>query len=142
MVYPCFSKMALQGGGHLELKKMHKGDFWGFLGIRLGRCPGIIPEKISFLQFYSRFLCFFHLCSCTTGNNPTCMMAPPSELNGEPAGDLYGYPILPEAHELNPPGDWPSSARDVIPNNTTYSFMPGTHAAASSSRPKRQVHHP
>ena len=76
------------------------------------------------------------------GNNPTCMMAPPSELNGEPAGDLYGFPILPEAHELNPPGDWPSSARDVIPNNTTYSFMPGTHAAASSSRPKRQVNHP
>ena len=76
------------------------------------------------------------------GNNPTCMMAPPSELNGEPAGDLYGYPILPEAHKLNPPGDWPSSARDVIPDNTTYSFMPGTHATASSSRPKRQVHHP
>ena len=51
--------MALHGGGHLELKKMHKGDFWGIFGIRLGRCPGIIPEKISFLQFYSRFLCFF-----------------------------------------------------------------------------------
>ena len=56
MVYPCFfSKMALHGGGHLELKKMHKGDFWGLLGIRLGRCPCIIPKKISFLQFYSRF---------------------------------------------------------------------------------------
>ena len=47
--------MALDGGGHLELKKMHKGDFWGIFGIRLGRCPCIIPEKISFLQFYSRF---------------------------------------------------------------------------------------
>ena len=47
--------MALHGGGHLELKKMHKGDFWGLFGIRLGRCPCIIPEKISFLQFYSRF---------------------------------------------------------------------------------------
>ena len=47
--------MALHGGGHLELKKMHKGDFWGIFGIRLGRCPCIIPEKISFLQFYSRF---------------------------------------------------------------------------------------
>ena len=47
--------MALHGGGHLELKKMHKGDFWGTFGIRLGRCPCIIPEKISFLQFYSRF---------------------------------------------------------------------------------------
>ena len=46
--------MALHGGGHLELKKMHKGDFWGLFGIRLGRCPCIIPEKISFLQFYSR----------------------------------------------------------------------------------------
>ena len=34
---------------------MHKGDFWGLFGIRLGRCPCIIPEKISFLQFYSRF---------------------------------------------------------------------------------------
>ena len=45
--------MASHGGGHLELKKMHKGDFWGIFGIRLGRC--IIPEKISFLQFYSRF---------------------------------------------------------------------------------------
>ena len=47
--------MALHCGGHLELKKMHKGDFWGLFGIRLGRCPCIIPEKISFLQFYSRF---------------------------------------------------------------------------------------
>ena len=47
--------MALHDGGHLELKKMHKGDFWGLFGIRLGRCPCIIPEKISFLQFYSRF---------------------------------------------------------------------------------------
>ena len=47
--------MALHGGGHLELKKMHKGDFWGIFGIRLGRCPCIISEKISFLQFYSRF---------------------------------------------------------------------------------------
>ena len=27
-----FSKIALHGGGHLELKKMHKGDFWGLLG--------------------------------------------------------------------------------------------------------------
>ena len=53
--------MALHGGGHLELKKMHKGDFWGIFGIRLGRCPGIIPEKISFLQFYSRLLWFFSL---------------------------------------------------------------------------------
>ena len=47
--------MALHGGGHLELKKMHKGDFWGLFGIRLGRCPCIIPKKISSLQFYSRF---------------------------------------------------------------------------------------
>ena len=54
MVYPCFFEMALHGGGHLELKKMHKGDFWGIFGIRLGRCPCIILEKISFLQFYSR----------------------------------------------------------------------------------------
>ena len=71
MVYPCFfSKMALHGGGHLELKKMHKGDFWGIFGIRLGRCPCIIPEKISFLQFYSRFnpnaLALLVLCSCDT----------------------------------------------------------------------------
>ena len=43
--------MALHGGGRLELKKCTRGLF----GIRLGRCPGIIPEKISFLQFYSRF---------------------------------------------------------------------------------------
>ena len=55
MVYPCFFEKALHGGGHLELKKMHKGDFWGIFGIRLGRCPCIILEKISFLQFYSRF---------------------------------------------------------------------------------------
>ena len=55
MVYPCFFEMALHGGGHLELKKMHKGDFWGIFGIRLGRCPCIILEKINFLQFYSRF---------------------------------------------------------------------------------------
>ena len=50
-----FSKIALHGGGHLQLKKMHKVNFWGIFGIRLGRCPCIIPEKISFLQFYSRF---------------------------------------------------------------------------------------
>ena len=43
--------MASHSGGHLELRKMHKGDFWGLFGIRPGRCPGIIPEKISFLQF-------------------------------------------------------------------------------------------
>ena len=49
-----FSKMALHGGGHLELKIMHKGDFWGLFGICLGRCPCIILEKISSLQFYSR----------------------------------------------------------------------------------------
>ena len=52
--------MALHGGGHLELKKMHKGDFWGLFGIRLGRCPGIIPEKISFLQFYSSCTTYIH----------------------------------------------------------------------------------
>ena len=45
--------MTLHGGGHFEFKKMHKGDLWGLFRIRLGRC--IIPEKISFLQFYSRF---------------------------------------------------------------------------------------
>ena len=52
---PVLSKMALHGGGHLQLKKMHKVDFWELFGIRLGRCPGIIPEKICFLQFYFRF---------------------------------------------------------------------------------------
>ena len=57
--------MTLHGGGHLELQKMHKEDFWGLLRICLWRCPGIIPVKISFLQFYSRLLCFFYLCSCT-----------------------------------------------------------------------------
>ena len=50
---PVFSKIALHDGGHLELKKMHRGDFRGLFGTRLGRCPCIIPEKISFLQFYS-----------------------------------------------------------------------------------------
>ena len=34
---------------------MHKGDFWCLFGIRLGRCSCIIPEKICFLQFDSRF---------------------------------------------------------------------------------------
>ena len=48
---PVSSKIVLHGGGH---KKMQKGYFWGLFGIRLGRCPGIIPEKISFLKFYSR----------------------------------------------------------------------------------------
>ena len=71
MVYPCFfSKMALHGGGHLELKKMHKGDFWGIFGIRLGRCPCIISEKISFLQFYSRFnpnALALHMLVCFSG---------------------------------------------------------------------------
>ena len=50
-----FSKMALHGEGHLELKKMHKGGFEGLFGIRLRRCPDIIPKKNSFLQFYPRF---------------------------------------------------------------------------------------
>ena len=58
-MYPCFSKMALHGGRHLELKKMHKGDFWGLFGIHLGRWPGIIPEKISFLQFIPGSCVFF-----------------------------------------------------------------------------------
>ena len=29
MVYPCFSKMALHGGVHLELKKNAQGGFLG-----------------------------------------------------------------------------------------------------------------
>ena len=50
--------MSLHGSGHLVLKK-HKGDFQGLFGIRLRWCPGIIPQKIRFMQFYSTFLCFF-----------------------------------------------------------------------------------
>ena len=48
---PVFSKMALHGGGHLELKKMHKGDFWVLFGICLVRYPGIIPEKSASCNF-------------------------------------------------------------------------------------------
>ena len=56
MVHPCFfRKWRYMVAAILNLKKMHKGDFRGIFGIRLGRCPCIIPEKISFLQFYSRF---------------------------------------------------------------------------------------
>ena len=54
--------MVLHGGGHLELKKMHRGDFSGLFCVRLGRSPGIFPEKNQLspiLLFYSSFLCFF-----------------------------------------------------------------------------------
>ena len=43
---------------------MHKGDFRRLFGIRLGRCPGVIPEKnqlSAIIFFYSRLLCFFSL---------------------------------------------------------------------------------
>ena len=53
--------MALHGGGHLELKKMHKGDFWGIFGIRLGRCPGIIPEKNQLSAILFQVPVFFSL---------------------------------------------------------------------------------
>ena len=53
--------MALHGGGHLELKKMHKGDFWGLFGIRLGRCPGIIPEKNQLSAILFQVPLFFSL---------------------------------------------------------------------------------
>ena len=55
MVYPCFFENGVTWWRPFWIKKMHKGDFWGIFGIRLGGCPCIIPEKISFLQFYSRF---------------------------------------------------------------------------------------
>ena len=47
-----FSKKALHDGGHLELKKNTRGDFWGLFGIRLRRS---FLKKIRFLQFFSRF---------------------------------------------------------------------------------------
>ena len=55
MVYPCFSKMALHGGGHLELKKMHKGIFGASSVFDWGDVRVSFLKKISFLQFYSRF---------------------------------------------------------------------------------------
>ena len=53
--------MALHGGGHLELKKMHMGEFWGLFGIRLGRCPGIIPEKNQLSAILFQVPVFFSL---------------------------------------------------------------------------------
>ena len=53
--------MALHGGGHLELNKMHKGDFWDIFGIRLGRCPGIIPEKNQLSAILFQVPVFFSL---------------------------------------------------------------------------------
>ena len=61
------SKMALHGDGHLEIKKMHKGDLWGLFGIRLGRCPGIIPEKKS-------AFCIFIPGSCVFFTNALALM--------------------------------------------------------------------
>ena len=56
MVYPCFFLNGVTWWRPSWIKKkMQKGDFRGLFGIRLRRCPRIIPEKISFLQFYSRF---------------------------------------------------------------------------------------
>ena len=55
MVYPGFFENSVTWWRPSWIKKMHKGGFWGLFGIRLGRCPCIIPEKISFLHFYPRF---------------------------------------------------------------------------------------
>ena len=95
--------MALHGGGHLELKKMHKGDFWGLFGIRLGRCPGIIPEKISFLQFLAPavtvgetegamdstsvffFFFFFFFASSFGGEGCHLRVVPPGQLLRRPS---------------------------------------------------------
>ena len=40
-----FRKMTINGGGHLELKKSHNGDFWGLFCICLGRCSGITRTR-------------------------------------------------------------------------------------------------
>ena len=53
--------MALHGGGYLEFKKTHKGDFWGLFGIRLGKCPGIIPEKNQLSSILFQVPVFFSL---------------------------------------------------------------------------------
>ena len=53
--------MALHGGGHLEFKKMHKGDFWGLFGIRFERCPGVIPEKNQLSAILLQVPVFFSL---------------------------------------------------------------------------------
>ena len=40
---------------------MHKGDFLGLFGIRLGRCPGIIPEKNQLSAILFQVPVFFSL---------------------------------------------------------------------------------
>ena len=47
--------MALHGGGHLELEKMHKGGFGASSEFVWGDVHVSFLKKISFLQFYSRF---------------------------------------------------------------------------------------
>ena len=40
--------MASHSGGHLELRKMHKGDFWGLFGIRPSAFCNFIPGSCFF----------------------------------------------------------------------------------------------
>ena len=51
MVYPCFSKMALHGGGHLELKKMHKGIFGASSVLDWGDVRVSFLKKSAFYNF-------------------------------------------------------------------------------------------
>ena len=52
---PVFSKMALHGGGHLELKKCTRGILGASSEFVWGDVHVSFLQKISFLQFYSRF---------------------------------------------------------------------------------------
>ena len=52
--------MALRGGGHLELKKVTRWIFGESLAFVWGDVQILfLKKKISFLQFYSSYLCFF-----------------------------------------------------------------------------------
>ena len=73
--------MALHGGGHLELKQMHRGNFRGLFGIRLAKYPGIIPKKSAFCNFIpgscvfvTNVLALFRCWNLTSADRPRAEM--------------------------------------------------------------------
>ena len=55
MVYPCFSNMALHGGGHLELKQMHKEIFGASSVFDWGDVRVSFLKKSAFYNFIPGF---------------------------------------------------------------------------------------
>ena len=68
---PVFRKWRYMVAAILDARqKMHKGDFWGLFGIRLARCPGIIPEKKSAFCNFIPGSCVFFTNALALNNRP------------------------------------------------------------------------